>query len=102
MNCHWDSTGVSGRRGQANPGARRPASGLKPNDPSRKGEAPMPKLRLLAALTAATTVLCAATALADPVTLNVRVEGPNSTSYEGPITTGIHKVDGGDGTARDR
>ena len=48
----------------------------------------MPKLHSLAATLAALAVLVtAATALAAPVTVNLRVEGSNSTLFEGPITT---------------
>src|SRR4051794_13155078 len=108
MHCHWGDYVTPGRRGQANPGARRPASGLKPIDPSRKGEAPMPKLCRLAAISAASTALwIAAPAQAAPVTVNLRVEGSSQTLYEGPVTTdaktltkdntGEHPCDGTNG-----
>src|SRR4051812_11525925 len=77
----------------ANPGARRPASGLQPIDPSRKGEAPMPTLRSLrAALAALALLLLPAAASASPITVNFRLEGPNSTLFEGPLTTDTHQV----------
>jgi hypothetical protein len=64
----------------------------------------MPKLCLPAAVTAALLALCAASTLAAPVTVNLRVEGSTQTLYEGPITTdartftttsgGTHACDG--------
>jgi hypothetical protein len=56
----------------------------------------MPKLHKLAALVAALTMLVVATAAAAPVTLNLRVEGPTSTIYEGPLTTDVHQLDAPD------
>jgi hypothetical protein len=41
-------------------------------------------------------LVLAAPATAAPVTLNLRVEGPNSTIYEGPLTTDVHQVDAPD------
>jgi hypothetical protein len=59
----------------------------------------MPKLLSLAATLAASAALAAATpALAAPVTVNLRVEGAAGTIFEGPVTTDVHQVDGGDGT----
>jgi hypothetical protein len=59
----------------------------------------MPKLQPLAALLAASALLAGATpVVAAPVTVNVRVESPSSTIFEGPVTTDVHQVDGGDGT----
>src|SRR3954453_18231633 len=77
----------------------------KPHDPSRKGEAPMPKLHSLAAVLAASVALAAAApSIAAPVTVNLRVEGSTQALYEGPVTTdgqtvtiasgGTHKCDG--------
>ena len=67
----------------------------------------MPKLRLLAALAAATAALGATPALAAPVTVNLRIEGSTQTLYEGPISTdaktltkdasGSHPCDGTNG-----
>ena len=37
-----------------------------------------------------------AVATAAPETLNLRVEGPKGTIYEGPITTDVHQVDAPD------
>jgi hypothetical protein len=57
----------------------------------------MPKLCSLAATLAATVALAAAApALAAPITLNVRVEGPSSTIFEGPVTTDVHQVNAPD------
>jgi hypothetical protein len=66
----------------------------------------------LTALSAALLLLCLAaapSALAFPVTVNLRVEGPNRTVFDGPITTdghdvttdkaGTHKCDGTNGAA---
>jgi hypothetical protein len=59
----------------------------------------MPKLHSLAALLAASAMLClAAPALAAPATVNLRVEGATQTIFEGAVTTDTHLVDGGDGT----
>lgn len=59
----------------------------------------MPKLLSLAALVAAFAALAAVTpAFAAPVTVNLRVEGTNSTIFEGPVTTDVHQVNGGDGS----
>ena len=67
----------------------------------------MPKLRLLAALTAAFATLCVAPAFAAPVTVNLRVEGSAKTLFEGQVTTdaktltkdasGAHPCDGTNG-----
>ena len=67
----------------------------------------MPTLARLAAVTAATTMLCSGPALAAPVTVNLRVEGASQTLYEGWITTdaktlkkdnsGPHPCDGTNG-----
>jgi Domain of unknown function (DUF4430) len=68
----------------------------------------MPKLHSLAALVAASVVLCCATAAsAAPVTVNLRVEGSTQTLFEGPVTTdaksltkdssGSHPCDGTNG-----
>src|SRR3954453_2930561 len=78
------------------PGDLPPA--LQPNDPSRKGEALMPKLHPFAATLVATAALSASPAVAAPVTVNLRVEGATQTIYEAPVTTDAHLVDGGDGT----
>ena len=70
----------------------------------------MPKLHSLAALLAALAVLVTApTALAAPVTVNLRVEGSSQTLFEGPVTTdaktltkdgsGPHPCDGTNGGA---
>src|SRR4051795_10953412 len=110
MHCHWGDYVTPGGRGRESPGPGSPASGLKPIDPSRKGEAPMPKLCRLAAISAASTALwIAAPAQAAPVTVNLRVEGSSQTLYEGPVTTdaktltkdntGAHPCDGTNGGA---
>ena len=61
------------------------------------------------ALAGLSLLLCAAPAWAAPVTVNLRVEGTNSTVFEGPVTTdaktvttaagGSHKCDGTNGGA---
>lgn len=57
----------------------------------------MPKLHSLAATAVASAALAlAAPALAAPITLNLRVEGPSSTIYEGPVTTDVHQVSAAD------
>src|SRR3954470_9972909 len=53
----------------------------------------------LAALIAAAALAApAATAAAAPTTVAVRIEGPSTTIFEGPVTPAIQTVDGGDGT----
>jgi hypothetical protein len=53
----------------------------------------MPKFQSLAAgIAAAVALAVAPNALAAPVTVNVRVEGPNSTIFEGPVTTDVHQI----------
>ncbi|MGZ4276146.1 MAG: hypothetical protein ACXVFK_05545 [Solirubrobacteraceae bacterium] len=46
-------------------------------------------LGLLAAIAAVATMLLAVPALAAPVTVNLRIEGPTRTLFEGPVTTDV-------------
>jgi hypothetical protein len=48
--------------------------------------------RIGVAVAAAITLVCAAPALAGPVTVNLRVEGAAGTLYEGPITTDARMI----------
>src|SRR4051794_1644775 len=57
----------------------------------------MPKLHHFAAVMAALfTLAFAASAVATPVSLNLRVEGPNSTLFEGPVTSDVVQVPAAD------
>src|SRR3954451_24844391 len=88
MQSHWSDHVAPGRRGQANPGARRPASGLKATRSLEERGGSMPKLQTFAALVAALAMLVlAGAATAAPVTVNLRVEGSTQTLFDGPITT---------------
>src|ERR687890_1590316 len=78
-----------GRRGAVGPGARRPAPTARLISPSWKGVALM--LHRLAGLALAVLALLAlaGTAAAAPVTVDLRVEGPTGTVFEGPVTTDV-------------
>ncbi len=43
------------------------------------------------ALAAVAATLLPASAIAAPVTVNLRVEGPDSTLFEGPVTTDVRQ-----------
>jgi hypothetical protein len=60
-----------------------------------EGKAPMP-IRSLVAAALLALLLCGA-ADAAPVTVQLRVEGTNTTLFEGPVTTDGHAIDKGDG-----
>jgi hypothetical protein len=52
----------------------------------------------LAVLIAALGCAAPAAATAAPTKVTVRIEGATKTIFEGPVTTGVHTVDGKDGT----
>jgi hypothetical protein len=52
----------------------------------------------LAGLVAGLSLLFATSAVAAPVTVNLRLEGASTTHFEGPVTTDVRTVDGHDGT----
>src|SRR5215213_11258732 len=77
----------AGKAREVGPGARRPPSDRKAEKPSWKGVAHMHKL--LSGLVAGTALLAAAPAGAAPVTVDLRIEGPSRTVFEGPVTTHV-------------
>src|SRR3954462_5854512 len=90
--------GRAGKAREVGPGARRPPSDRKAEKPSWKGVAHMHKL--LSGLVAGIALLAAAPAGAAPVTVDLRIEGPNRTVFEGPVTTDVRAFRfSGDNTA---
>src|SRR3954451_18000984 len=88
----------TGKEREVGPGARRPPSDRKAEKPSWKGVAQMHKL--LSGLVAGIALLAAAPAGAAPVTVDLRIEGPNRTVIEGPVTTDVRAFRfSGDSTA---
>src|SRR5689334_21242643 len=49
------------------------------------------QLRLTAGLVAAALAVLAAPAAAAPITVQLRIEGPQHTLFEGPVTTGVRQ-----------
>ena len=52
----------------------------------------------LAVLAVAVACTAPAAGAATPTTVNVRIEAPSKTLFEGPVTPAVQTVDGGDGT----
>lgn len=60
--------------------------------------APLMKFPVRGSIAAVLVLACAPTAVAAPVTVNLRVEGPNRTVFEGPVTTDVRPFRFTDGT----
>ena len=72
------------------PGARRPAPTGKQHNTLVERGGPVPTRRLLGLLVGGLLLaFAAAPAQAAPVTVNLRVEGPTRTLFEGPVTTDV-------------
>src|SRR3954452_17110469 len=86
---HWTADGGPGRRGDGRPGSQETC-------PDRKLHIALVErggfmLHRLAGLALAVLALLvpASVAAATPVTVNLRIEGPASTVFEGPVTTDV-------------
>src|SRR6476661_6640530 len=91
IRSHWhrdaSREGADGR-----PGSQETSLRPQADTPSRKGVAHVMKIRTGAGLAAgllAAALLPPAAVAADQVTVNLRIEGPTKTLFEGPVSTGV-------------